>query len=66
MDLIEIYSLIEELQQFFHQPLNFENTSEIKLSALQFAETIYPKLHKAYYETMPKLLKENNISIEEE
>ena len=42
-DAILIYSAIEQVQQFFQNPDNFENVEE-------FASDVYPLLKKVYYE----------------
>ena len=48
----ELYSLMEEIQDLFHQPLYYED----KETVIAFAHKHYPAIKKAYYETLWGLL----------
>ena len=48
----ELYALMEEIQDLFHQPLYYED----KETVAAFAEEHYPAIKKAYYETLWGLL----------
>ena len=43
----KVFELIEQLQGFLHQPMNFHSQNVHK-----FATRIYPELHEVYYETV--------------
>ena len=45
--VIELFQLMEKLNHFFHQPTNFESKHLVK----EFADSVYPEISKAYYET---------------
>lgn len=57
-ELKDLYLLLEELNDFFHQPENFKDSADIE----RFATKIYPGLKEMYYETvwswLPKDLQE--------
>lgn len=48
----ELYFLMEEIQDLFHQPLYYED----KETVAAFAKKHYPAIKKAYYETLWGLL----------
>ncbi len=48
VDLKRLYSLLEELNDFFHQPENFKNLDNIERFAIQ----IYPEIKEMYYNTV--------------
>jgi hypothetical protein len=44
----EIFLLLEELQRFLHQPMNYQSKEDFE----KFVHNIYPDVHKSYYETV--------------
>jgi len=44
----EVFELLEELNDLFHQPISYENHEAVKT----FAEKHYAKIHKLYYDTV--------------
>ena len=44
-DLMKIFYLMEDLNDYFHQPMNYENLDDVEA----FAAKIYPRIHEAYY-----------------
>ncbi len=48
----ELYALMEELQNLFHQSMYYEDSERVK----KFADMHYPTIKKAYYETLWELL----------
>ena len=52
----ELFALMEEIQDLFHQPMNYEN----KDTVIKFADKYYPAIHKAYYKTLWDLLPEED------
>ena len=53
-EVVEVLKLLESLNSFFHEPMKYEN-SELTIS---FAQSIYPQINKAYYETVWNWLSE--------
>ncbi len=53
-DVRRLFLLLENMNCFFHQPMNFENPKRVQ----EFALKNYPELHKLYYnvvwEWLPK------------
>ncbi|QEY25356.1 hypothetical protein [Neisseria zalophi] len=47
-EIMEIYLLIEELNDIFHDPDRFGNINIIQ----KFGDEYYPTIHKLYYETL--------------
>lgn len=47
-EVVELFQLMERLNHFFHQPLHFETKESVE----EFARSVYPDIHKAYYETI--------------
>lgn len=47
-ELKELYLLLEELNEFFHQPENYLSSEKTN----EFAKKIYPDINKMYYETV--------------
>ncbi len=43
---------MERMNDFFHQPLNFEKKEEV----MSFAMEIYPEIQYFYYDLIPRLL----------
>lgn len=41
----DIYLLFERLQEFMHQPMNFENPEQVR----EFISSVYPDVRDAYY-----------------
>jgi len=58
-DLKDLYMLLEELNDFFHQPDNYSSIEQVS----RFAKKMYPEISKMYYETiwemLPKELQED-------
>lgn len=52
VDLEKLNQLMEKLNDFFHQPLNFEKKEGI----MKFAIEVYPEVRYFYYDLIPKLL----------
>lgn len=56
--LKELYLLLEDLNDFFHQPDNYATTSQVA----EYAEKIYPDIKRMYYDIvwdmLPKDLQE--------
>lgn len=48
----ELFALMEEVQDLFHQPMYYENLETVK----KFADKHYQAIHKAYYKTLWDLL----------
>jgi len=48
----ELFALMEEIQDLFHQPMYYED----KDTVIKFADKHYPSIHKAYYQTLWNLL----------
>ena len=48
----ELYALMEEMNDLFHQPIYYED----KETVIAFAEKYSPAIKKAYYETLWTLL----------
>lgn len=46
-EVVQIFLLLEKLNAFFHQPLNYENDEDIKAF---IQGDIYPMISEAYYE----------------
>ena len=44
----DIFLLLEKLNAFFHQPDNFSTKEQFD----EFAQSIYPEISTAYYETV--------------
>ncbi len=44
----ELFDLLEKLNNFFHQSMNFDSQEKVEA----FATQIYPEISKAYYETV--------------
>jgi len=53
-DLIEIYLLIEEINDLFHQPLKYSDAELVS----NFADTHYPQIKRIYYEVLWEYLPE--------
>lgn len=52
-EVLEIYKLLEDLNEFFHEPSNYEKTSKI----LEFMEKgSYEKIRHAYYDIVSNWL----------
>lgn len=51
-DIIRLRNLLEKLNDFLHQPLNFED----KENVIKFAKDAYPEINYFYYDLIPKLL----------
>lgn len=45
-DIEELYYTFEELNAFFHNESHYEKIEDVK----KFADKIYPKIKRAYYE----------------
>lgn len=54
-EIIRVYRLLEALNDFFHQPLNFEN----KETVMRFAQKNYPEIRELYYDTIWEWLPED-------
>lgn len=58
-EVMELFQLMEKLNHFFHQPVHFESKQLVE----EFAESVYPDIQKAYYETtwnwLPQKEREN-------
>ena len=54
-EIVEILELLERLNNFFHEPMNFEGSE----AAASFAQSVYPEVNKAYYETVWNWLSES-------
>ena len=54
-DLKELWILMEDLNGFFHQPMNYESS----VHAGEFAEDHYPLIRKAYYSTLANAIPAN-------
>ncbi len=52
VDTERLKHLMERMNDFFHQPLNFENKEEV----MSFAIEIYPEIKYFYYDLIPRLL----------
>ena len=46
-EVIRVYRLLEALNDFFHQPLNFEDKNIV----MSFARKNYPEIRELYYDT---------------
>lgn len=58
----ELYALMEEVNDLFHQPLYYKDGDRVT----SFADAYYPSIHKAYYKTLWGLLpKEDRDRISE-
>jgi len=44
----EVFLLLEKLNKYFHQPLNYNSQEKIE----EFASSIYPEIRTAYYNTV--------------
>jgi len=44
----EVFELLEEINQLFHQPLNHKDLEAVEM----FAKSNYPAIKKLYYETV--------------
>ena len=53
-EIIRVYRLFEALNDFFHQPLNFED----KETVMRFAQKNYPEIRSLYYDTIWEWLPE--------
>lgn len=51
-DAERLKHLMERMNDFFHQPLNFEKKEEV----MSFAMEIYPEIQYFYYDLIPRLL----------
>ena len=51
-DLIRLVKFIESSNDFFHQPMKYEEKSQV----LDFAKTQYPEIHHLYYKVLDKVL----------
>jgi ethanolamine utilization cobalamin adenosyltransferase len=47
-ELLNIYDLLEELNELFHQPLNYEDQEHV----CKFADKNYQRIHELYYNTV--------------
>ena len=47
-DIMEIYLLMDKLNEIFHDPSRSEDINIIK----KFGDTYYPIIHKLYYKTL--------------
>ena len=47
-DIMEIYLLMDKLNEIFHDPTRSEDVNVIK----KFGDTYYPTIHKLYYKTL--------------
>lgn len=47
-DIMEIYLLMDKLNEIFHDPSRSEDINIIK----EFGDTYYPIIHKLYYKTL--------------
>ncbi|QTA84327.1 hypothetical protein [Desulfonema magnum] len=54
-EIIRVYRLLEALNDFFHQPLNFED----KDAVMRFAQKNYPEIRELYYDTIWERLPED-------
>ena len=54
-EIIRVYRLLEALNDFFHQPLNFED----KETVMRFAQKNYPEIRELYYDTIWEWLPED-------
>ncbi len=52
VDTERLKHLMERMNDFFHQPLNFEKKEEV----MSFAMKIYPEIQYFYYDLIPRLL----------
>ncbi len=46
--LIRLYRLMEGLNEFFHQPQNFDDIKKVERAA----ETLYPEIRTFYYDVI--------------
>ena len=53
-EIKEVFELLEQMNDLFHQPLNYQNSELMN----KFAEDKYPEIRKLYYETVWKWLPE--------
>lgn len=54
-ELKQLFLLLEELNDFFHQPMNLEDSERVRA----FAERVYPEIRTMYYETVWNALPED-------
>lgn len=54
-----VFELIEQIQQFLHQPMNYKDIQS-------FAKLCYPELHEVYYEVVWNWLPEHVKAFYEE
>ena len=54
-DLRDLYLLLEDLNDFFHQPDNYASAADTS----DFATTNYPRIRQMYYETVWNVLPES-------
>ncbi|QTA87034.1 hypothetical protein [Desulfonema magnum] len=54
-EIVRVYRLLEALNDFFHQPLNFED----KDTVMRFAQKNYPEIRELYYDTIWEWLPED-------
>jgi hypothetical protein len=52
VDTERLKHLMERMNDFFYQPLNFEKKEEV----MSFAMEIYPEIQYFYYDLIPRLL----------
>ena len=44
-DVMRVFQLMEEMNAFFHQPMNYESADKVKA----FANSYYPEVRELYY-----------------
>ena len=49
VDIERLKHLMERMNDFFHQPLNFEKKEEV----MSFAIEVYPEIQYFYYDLIP-------------
>ena len=51
-EIIELFLIIERLQQFFHQPLHYETLVQLNSFLGDRYSGAYAEMHQAYYEIL--------------
>ena len=57
-DFMYVKKALEEFNRYFHQPLHYQNISDIKVFLGNREEGAYSVIHKLVYEILPKYLPE--------
>jgi hypothetical protein len=47
-EILEVFNLLDELNDFFHNPLNHQSIEQVDA----FSNRVYPDIKKAYYKTV--------------